>query len=121
MWRAFVFTPFMLFYTMLRPLPVFSSADTVIISGTVYDLFTARPLPGVSVIHPKWGQTIATDALGRFTISALHRDTLFLFYPSYKTNKFSVADSMIKKSYVLQLGLEPLHTGLNQAVIIKAP
>lgn len=121
MWRALFYLSSLLFVFCCPVKSVASTADTVTINGTVYDLFTARALPGVSVINTRWGQTTATDGLGRFVIKALHDDTLFLFYPSYRTTKFSVADSILKKEYVLQIGIEPLNTGLSQAVIIKAP
>ncbi|MCS6933671.1 MAG: carboxypeptidase-like regulatory domain-containing protein [Chitinophagales bacterium] len=97
------------------------SKDTVIIRGTVYDLYLNRPLAGVSVIHSAWGQTTVTDISGKFTIRALRTDTLFLFYPAYRTLRFSVADSAPQQTYNLVLGIEPLQTGIGQAVIIKAP
>lgn len=122
MWRVSFYFSFSFFAFFWCPIVcIGSTSDTVIINATVYDLFTARALPGVSVINTKWGQTIATDGLGRFSIKAMHNDTLFLFYPSYRTTKFSVADSMLKNEYELKIGIEPLNTGLNQAVIIKAP
>ncbi len=41
--------------------------------------------------------------------------------PGYHTTRFSVVDSTPKNLYFLHLAIEPLSTGLNQAVVIKAP
>jgi hypothetical protein len=99
----------------------FAQSDTVNISGVVFDSYTNRELSGVSVINSKSSVTIPTDSKGSFTMNIRKQDELFLFYPGYRTRKFSVRDSVLKGSYILNLALEPLSTGLSQSVIIKAP
>jgi hypothetical protein len=99
----------------------FSQVDTVRIKGEVFDSYTNRALAGVSIINSKTSLTIPTDHEGNFETTVNRQDELFLFFPGYRTAKFSVKDSTIKDSYILKLMMEPLSTGLNQAVIIKAP
>lgn len=96
-----------------------AQSESVLLKVDVTDSYTKKPLLGVSVIDPKASITRATDGKGNCTFIAQKNDTLFLFYPGYRTTKFSVADSALKTEYVLKIALEPLSTGLNQPVIIK--
>lgn len=95
--------------------------DTVRLQGSVHDSYTLRAVSGVSIVNPKSSATVATDSKGYFETTINRTDTLFLFLPGYRTAKFSVADSTKRNVFILHLGLEPLSTGLSQAVIIKAP
>lgn len=106
---------------LIIPLLSVAQSDSITISATVFDNYTGRPLAGVSIINPRTGFTISSGARGNFFLQALRSDNFFLFYPAYRTGKFSVADSVAKDNYTLVLGMEPLSTGLGQAVIIKAP
>jgi hypothetical protein len=101
--------------------PVYASTDTVTIKITVIDSYNKQFLGGVSIINPTSSLTLSTDNRGNCTFTALKTDTLFLFYPGYKVAKFSAADSALKRQYWFMLAMEPLSTGLNQPVIIKAP
>lgn len=101
--------------------PAWAQADTVRLKGSVYDNFTKRAIAGISIVNPKSSATIATDGKGYFETVINRTDTLFLFMPGYHTTRFSVADSAKKGLYFLHLAIEPLSTGLNQAVVIKAP
>lgn len=103
----------------LSSLLIFSQTDTVTIRGNVIDSYTRQPVSGVSIIDPKSNYPRVTDNRGAFYFTILKTDTLFLFYPGYKTAKFSVSDSVLKKEYALLLYIEPLNTGLNQSVVIK--
>ncbi len=67
--------------------------DTVTIRGNVIDSYTRKPLSGISIINPKSNEPHVTDNRGAFYFNIQKNDTLFLFYPGYKTAKFSVADS----------------------------
>ncbi len=100
-------------------------SDAQLVSATlnikVYDSYTNKPLAGVSIIDPKSSITRGTNGRGEVSFITAKSDTLFLFYPGYRTAKFSVADSADKSEYQLKLFMEPLSTGLNQSVIIKAP
>lgn len=96
-------------------------SDTVTIQATVFDSYTNRPLSGVSVINSKSSSTIPTDSKGTFEVKVRTLDELFLFYPGYRTAKFTVKDSAFKEVYNLKLMMEPLSTGLSQPVIIKSP
>lgn len=98
-----------------------AQTDTVRIKASVHDSYTKRAIPGVSVVNPKASSTVATNGEGYFEIVVNRRDTLFLFLPGYRTAKFSVADSAKKSVYAMHLSLEPLSTGLESPVVIKAP
>lgn len=112
-----------IFVLLLFILPgiAFSQTDTVRLKGSIYDNFTKRALVGVSIVNPKSSITVATDSKGYFDVLIHRTDTLFLFMPGYHTTRFSVVDSTPKSLYFLHLAIEPLSTGLNQAVVIKAP
>lgn len=97
------------------------AAQKVTLRGVVYDLLANRPLSGVSIINPQSGFSAVTDADGKFDISISKQDVMFLFYPTYHTVKFSLNDSTDRTSYYMTLPMEPLSTGLNQTVIIRAP
>lgn len=97
------------------------SNDTIRVKGYVYDLYNNRPLSGASVINPKSGYTYATDGQGKFNITIHRTDTLFLFYPTYRTSKFSLADSTGKTEYSINLAIEPLSFTQQNAVVIIAP
>jgi len=99
----------------------FSQGDSVLIKVTVTDAYTQKPLAGVSIINPKTGQNIVTDGKGRVDVKADKSEALFVFYPGYRTLKFSVADSVLKSEYAMQFVLDPFSMGLNHDVIIKAP
>lgn len=100
---------------------VVEQQDSLKVKVTVLDSYTKRPMSGVSVINPKTSLTLSTDARGEVQPDMSHHDTLFLFYPGYKTIRFSLGDSLTKKEYALRFSLDPLVTGLSQNVIIKAP
>jgi hypothetical protein len=97
----------------------FSQNDTVRIKGNVYDSYTGRPLGGVSIIDSRRSVTTPTDAKGYFEIVAKKEDDLFLFFPGYRTAKFSVRDSASQPLYVLRLNIEPLTATIKNPVIIK--
>ena len=97
-----------------------AQSDTVKIKATVYDSYTNRTLSGVSIINSKSSITIPTDSKGSFETSVNKQDELFLFYPGYRTTRFSVKDSVLKSEYNLKLNIEPLSTGLSRPVIIKS-
>lgn len=113
----YILLPFFLFNTLI----CLAQSDTVKIKATVTDSYTNRTLSGVSVINSKSSITIPTDSKGYFETTMKKQNELFLFYPGYHTVKFSVKDSAFRNEYVLKLNIEPLSTGLNQPVIIKAP
>ncbi len=98
-----------------------AQTDTVRIKASVHDYYTKRAMPGVGIVNPKSSSNVSTNHEGYFEITVNRTDTLFLFMPGYRTAKFSVADSVKKSVYAMHLALEPLSTGLNQPVIIKAP
>ena len=95
--------------------------DTVVIKGNIVDYYTHKPISGVSIINPISSRFGTTDSKGAFYERINKRDTLFLFYPGYRTTKFSVSDSTLKAEYVFHFVLEPLSTGLSQGVVIRAP
>ncbi|MCW5908224.1 MAG: hypothetical protein KIS94_10215 [Chitinophagales bacterium] len=95
--------------------------DTVTLKLYVFDSYTQKALSGVSIINPNSSATNATDANGLANLKINKTDTLFLFYPGYRTTKFMITDTVARAEYSLNISIEPLTTGLNQAVIIKAP
>lgn len=95
--------------------------DTVLLKLYVYDGITQKGVSGVSIINPNGSLTQATDTRGLANLRIYKTDTLFLFYPGYRTTKFMITDTARRTEYSLNISIEPLSTGLNQAVIIKAP
>ncbi len=93
----------------------------MVIKVTVTDAYTKKPIAGASIINPKSSANIITDAKGYVEAKIAKEDPFFLFYPGYRSLKFSVADSISKNEYVLNFIIDPFSTGLNHDVIIKAP
>jgi len=110
-----------LFLFLFLNLIAIAQTDTVKLKLTVTDSYTKRSLAGVSVIHSKTSTTLATNDKGMLEETLSEGDLLFLFFPGYKTMRFSIPDSVSNGVYELKLVMEPMSTGLNQAVIIKAP
>jgi hypothetical protein len=98
-----------------------AQSDTIRVRASIHDYYTKRAIPGVSIVNPKSSATVSTNHEGYFETVIKRTDTLFLFMPGYRTAKFAVPDSIKKGVYAAHLALEPLSTGLNQSVIIKAP
>jgi hypothetical protein len=98
-----------------------AQTDTVLLKLYVYDGNTQRGVSGVSIINPHGSVMQATDARGLANLHIHKSDTLFLFYPGYRTTKFMISDSVKRSEYSLNVSIEQLSTGLSQAVIIKAP
>ena len=97
-----------------------AQSDTVRVKGSIADSYTKRAVSGLSIINPKNSTTIATDNKGYFETTINRSDTLFLFSPGYRTTRFTVSDSAKKSVYILHLVIEPMTTGLEQGVVIKA-
>lgn len=110
-----------LFVSMLLFRGLYAADDTVTIKLNITDSYSKAFLSGVSIINPQSGYTFATDGRGTATIQIPRSEQLFLFYPGYRTTRFSVADSAAKKSYTLNIAIEPMTATLNQPVIIRAP
>jgi len=97
-----------------------SFSQPVKVRISVFDNVSKRALAGVNIIDPKITATFATDAGGNVTYNINQHDTLFVFFPGYKTIQVSVADSIPKNEYVLLIYLNPFAIGLHD-VVIKAP
>lgn len=95
--------------------------DTITIKLNITDSYSKARLSGVSIINPQSGYTLASDGSGTATIQVPKSEQLFLFYPGYKTTKFSLSDSAANAVYTLNIALEPLTATISQPVIIKAP
>lgn len=95
--------------------------DTTLLKLYVYDSYTQRALSGVSIVNPNGNLTHATDGNGLVNMKVSRTDTMFLFYPGYRTAKFMITDPTVRAEYSMNISMEPLTAGLNQAVIIKAP
>ena len=91
---------------------------TIHIHGTVLDIWDRTPISGVSIINVKSGQSIATDAQGKFSTYCGMRDTLFLFLPGYKAQRFSMADSASKEEYFAEYYLDRLTAGPSRPIIV---
>lgn len=96
------------------------ASDTITVKLNITDAYTKAKLSGVSIINPQSGYTLASDGGGVATIQIPKNEQLFLFYPGYRTTRFSLADSTGKNA-TLNIALEPLTATLNQPVVIKAP
>lgn len=96
-----------------------SFAQQVIISGKVLDAYNQRPVSGASVISSKLNVSYLTDEYGMFSIVTEKSDTLFLFFPSYRTARFSAADSILKSSYFFTIQFTALSTTTSRPVIVR--
>ena len=94
-------------------------AQTVTVSGHVLDETTKRPVSGVSVIVAVQNVSYMTDGQGYFSLSCNKNDTMFLFFPGYRTTRFSVSDSVLQDKYRLTLYFAPLTATTSQAVIVR--
>jgi len=109
-----------LFLFLLSFLSSFSQPNPVKLKISVFDFISRRALAGVNIIDPKISATFATDGAGYAEHNINQRDTLFVFFPGYKTIQISVADSTPKNEYALFIFLNPFAIGLHD-VVIKAP
>ncbi|HEY0261483.1 MAG TPA: hypothetical protein VGB95_00540 [Chitinophagales bacterium] len=95
------------------------NAQDVRVSGKVLDGYTQRPISSVSVISSKQNVSYLTDDAGFFSFSCEKNDTLFLFFPGYRTVRFSAADSALKSSYFFTFYYAPLSATTSNPVIIR--
>jgi hypothetical protein len=96
-----------------------NNAQSVKVSGYVLDATTKRPVSGASVIVAVQNVSYMTDGRGFFSLSCNKNDTMFLFFPGYKTARFSVSDSAFQDKYILTLYFAPLTATTSQAVIVR--
>lgn len=96
-----------------------SFGQSVIISGKVLDEYSQRPVSGASVISSAQNVSYLTDEYGMFSVVTDKTDTLFLFFPGYRTVRFSAADSVQKSSYFFTISFIPLSTTTSRPVIIR--
>jgi hypothetical protein len=94
-------------------------SQSITITGKVIDSYLKRPVSGVSVILPSQNISYMTDGQGRFSLSCEKSDTLFLFFPGYRTTRFSTVDSIQKSSYDFYILFEPLTATTSRPVIVK--
>lgn len=109
---------FFLFFSFLV-ISLVLPAQTVTVSGHVLDETTKRPVSGVSVIVAVQNVSYMTDGQGYFSLSCNKNDTMFLFFPGYRTTRFSVSDSVLQDKYGLTLYFAPLTATTSQAVIVR--
>ena len=113
--RTTIFT-----FLLLTGFASFSQSNPVKVKISVLDNVSKRPLAGVNIIDPKITSTFATDGNGFVEYNINWKDTLFVFFPGYKTIQISVADSAYQKEFTLFVFLNPFAIGLHD-VVIKAP
>ncbi len=110
----------LLLFLLLGCIAPSAIAQSITLSGKVLDGYTKRPVSSVSVIVAEQNVSYMTDAQGRFSLACDKHDTLYLFFPGYKTIRFSVADSTSESSsYFVNLTFNPLSTSLSQPVIVR--
>ncbi len=110
-----------LFVLLAAPGLLFSQSDSVKITLSIIDSYTKRPMPYVSIINPKSSATVTTDGKGIWEQNIRRQDTLFIFYPGYKSGRFSLAGLAEQKEYKLNIEMTPLQVTLGHDVVIKAP
>jgi len=74
---------------LLSYLPGRSQAQTVTISGTVYDITARRPLEAVAVLSSSGKGTI-TDSLGHYSLTVLRKDSIWFSLIGKATMKYPV-------------------------------
>ena len=99
---------------------LFSQNPTVKVRISVFDNVTKRPLAGVNIIDPKISANFATDGSGIADHTINLHDTLFVFFPGYRTIQVSITDTAQKSEYELPVYLNTFAIGLHD-VVIKAP
>jgi len=112
--------PVILLLLSLSFLTSFSQPLKVKIKLSIFDGYSKRALAGVNIIDPKISETFATNSSGYAEHEIYQRDTLFIFFPGYKTIQVSVSDSVAKSEYALFIFLSPFAIGLHD-VVVKAP
>ncbi|NDA61587.1 MAG: hypothetical protein EBX50_06040 [Chitinophagia bacterium] len=65
------------------------NAQTITISGTVFDISARRPLEAVAVISSS-GKGTVTDSMGRYTISVNEKDSIWFSLIGKSTMKYPV-------------------------------
>jgi hypothetical protein len=98
----------------------FSQSNPTKLKISVFDNYSKRALQGVNFIDPKISATFATDGSGYAEHDINWHDTLFIFFPGYKTVQFSLSDSAYRTEYAVFIFLNPFAIGLHD-VVIKAP
>lgn len=109
----------LVYFFLVILFPLVCNSQQVTISGVVLDANTKRPVSGVSVIVAVQNISYMADGQGRFSLSCNKNDTMFLFFPGYRTVRFSVSDSTYKSNYFLTLFFSPLTATTSQAVIVR--
>jgi hypothetical protein len=71
---------------MLLSFSIKASAQNVLVSGVVYDISGRRPIESV-VVNSSFGKTI-TDSIGRYTITAKPKDSLWFSLFGKNSQKF---------------------------------
>lgn len=69
--------------------PAHLNAQTITISGTVFDISARRPLEAVAVISTS-GKGTVTDSMGRYTISVSEKDSIWFSLIGKSTMKYPV-------------------------------
>ncbi|MBN9299680.1 MAG: TonB-dependent receptor [Filimonas sp.] len=87
-------------------------AQPFLLKGQVLDE-NAATLAGVTVAVKQTGKTLATDASGRFTMSANKGDVLVITFVGYQKQELTVANNK-----ELAIVLQPEHNSLNDVVVV---
>jgi hypothetical protein len=112
--------PVVLLLFVFCSLTSFSQGNKVKIKLSIFDGYSKKALAGVNIIDPKISETFATNSSGYTEHDIYQHDTLFIFFPGYKTIQVSVSDSAAKNEYALFIFLTPFAIGLHD-VVVKAP
>lgn len=101
--------PFILTFRLSLFLTVFSFkslfAQTLYVSGTVYDYFSRKPLTAVSVFSSSGNFTIS-DSLGKYQINVSKKDSIWFSYLSKNTMKYVVDTINNPSSFEIALYLD---------------
>ena len=97
-----------------------SSAQSVMVSGTVMDSTRKLIIPAVKVISVS-GAIAYTDSIGHYNILVNKFDSIAFFYRGKSTTWFQVADMKYTRTFdiALQVRIEDRYQTLREVIVIK--
>ena len=81
---------------VLMSVPGYLWAQQLQVTGLVTDAANGKPLEGVSVVVKKTAAGTATDAQGKFTITAAKGEKIILSFSGYQEQVVTAAGSQIE-------------------------
>jgi hypothetical protein len=81
--------------------------QTVMVHGTVYNMYRTKPLEGVSVVSTS-GRGMATDSNGNYVIEVNRNDSIYFSYLGKATMKYPVSSINTFSGFDIALHVDPV-------------